>query len=101
MNITAHEIAAEVVKLLEERGTFAQIFEKTGAANYLRVSVSTLENLLHEIPHSKVGRKLVFMRTDLDLYIRSKRCKTSLKDEVEQLIDSLCKVSRRKETKTC
>lgn len=47
------------------------------AAAYLGVNAQTLANWAHtgkvEIPHHKVGRKVIYMKTDLDCYLASTR----------------------------
>ncbi|MEN0585314.1 MULTISPECIES: helix-turn-helix domain-containing protein [Kosakonia] len=47
------------------------------AAAYLGVNSQTLANWAHtgkvEIPHHKVGRKVIYMKTDLDCYLASTR----------------------------
>ncbi|HCD1229767.1 TPA: helix-turn-helix domain-containing protein [Citrobacter freundii] len=47
------------------------------AAAYLGVNTQTLANWAHTgkvgIPHHKVGRKVIYMRSDLDGYLASTR----------------------------
>ncbi|MFY7119611.1 MULTISPECIES: helix-turn-helix domain-containing protein [Enterobacter cloacae complex] len=47
------------------------------AAAYLGVNTQTLANWAHTgkvgIPHHKVGRKVIYMRSDLDSYLASTR----------------------------
>ncbi|KAA1047915.1 helix-turn-helix domain-containing protein [Pseudocitrobacter sp. 73] len=47
------------------------------AAAYLGVNAQTLANWAHTgkvgIPHHKVGRKVIYMRSDLDSYLASTR----------------------------
>ena len=47
------------------------------AAAYLGVNPQTLANWAHtgkvEIPHHKVGRKVIYMKSDLDCYLASTR----------------------------
>lgn len=47
------------------------------AAAYLGVNTQTLANWAHtgkvEIPHHKVGRKVIYMKADLDGYLASTR----------------------------
>lgn len=47
------------------------------AAAYLGVNSQTLANWAHtgkvEIPHHKVGRKVIYMMSDLDSYLASTR----------------------------
>jgi excisionase family DNA binding protein len=43
--------------------------DKQAASRYLSLSVRTIEEKLEEIPHSKVGRKLLFKRSQLDAWV--------------------------------
>jgi excisionase family DNA binding protein len=47
------------------------------AASYLGVETQTLANWAHtgkvKIPHHKVGRKVIYMKTDLDTFLSSTR----------------------------
>lgn len=47
------------------------------AAAYLGVNAQTLANWAHtgkvEIPHHKVGRKVIYMKSDLDSYLAAGR----------------------------
>ncbi|MBA0177015.1 MULTISPECIES: helix-turn-helix domain-containing protein [Pectobacterium] len=47
------------------------------AAAYLGVNAQTLANWAHtgkvEIPHHKVGRKVIYMKSDLDSYLAANR----------------------------
>ncbi|EPH2928127.1 helix-turn-helix domain-containing protein [Klebsiella pneumoniae] len=47
------------------------------AAAYLGVNAQTLANWAHtgkvEIPHHKVGRKVIYMKPDLDSYLAANR----------------------------
>ncbi|EOC1455453.1 MULTISPECIES: helix-turn-helix domain-containing protein [Enterobacteriaceae] len=47
------------------------------AAAYLGVNSQTLANWAHtgkvEIPHHKVGRKVIYMKSDLDSYLAANR----------------------------
>ncbi|MGE6030984.1 helix-turn-helix domain-containing protein [Klebsiella pneumoniae] len=47
------------------------------AAAYLGVNSQTLANWAHtgkvEIPHHKVGRKVIYMKSDLDNYLAANR----------------------------
>lgn len=47
------------------------------AAVYLGVETQTLANWAHtgkvKIPHHKVGRKVIYMKTDLDFFLSSTR----------------------------
>ncbi|WP_072012795.1 helix-turn-helix domain-containing protein [Pectobacterium betavasculorum] len=52
-------------------------FTRAEAAAYLGVNSQTLANWAHtgkvEIPHHKVGRKVIYMKSDLDCYLASTR----------------------------
>ena len=43
--------------------------DKQAASKYLSLSVRTLEERQDEIPHSKVGRKILFKRSKLDAWV--------------------------------
>jgi excisionase family DNA binding protein len=43
--------------------------DKPAAAKYLCLSVRTVEERLDEIPHSRVGRKILFRRSKLDAWV--------------------------------
>ena len=45
------------------------------AAEYLRVSRSTLWRLMKEIPYIKLGRRVLFKMSDIDKYLESKKVK--------------------------
>jgi len=50
-------------------------FDAKEAANYLRVSVGSLHNMvfLRQVPSYKLGKRLRFKRTDLDLLMEASR----------------------------
>lgn len=52
-------------------------FTRNEAAIYLGVGTQTLANWAHtgkvEIPHHKIGRKVIYMKQDLDNYLSSTR----------------------------
>lgn len=52
-------------------------FTRAEAAAYLGVNAQTLANWAHtgkvEIPHHKVGRKVIYMKSDLDSYLAANR----------------------------
>lgn len=52
-------------------------FTRAEAAVYLGVNTQTLANWAHtgkvKIPHHKVGRKVIYMKSDLDNYLDSTR----------------------------
>ncbi|WP_233592642.1 helix-turn-helix domain-containing protein [Erwinia psidii] len=52
-------------------------FTRAEAAIYLGVNSQTLANWAHtgkvKIPHHKIGRKVIYFRSDLDTYLESVR----------------------------
>ena len=42
---------------------------KVKASQYLGISIRNIENRLEEIPHFRVGRKLLFKRSELDAWM--------------------------------
>lgn len=52
-------------------------FTRAEAAVYLGVETQTLANWAHtgkvKIPHHKVGRKVIYMKSDLDSFLSSTR----------------------------
>lgn len=50
---------------------------RSEAAEYLCVNTQTLANWAHtgkvQIPHHKVGRKVIYLKSDLDSYLASTR----------------------------
>ena len=57
------------------------------AAAYLQLPKQTLYHLtsVREIPHKKLGKRLVFLAAELDLWVESKRKKTRSEIESEGL----------------
>ena len=57
------------------------------AAAYLQLPKQTLYHLtsVREIPHKKLGKRLVFLAAELDLWVESKRKKTRQEIENEGL----------------
>ena len=57
--------------------TILERLTRAEAAAYLGVNTQTLANWAHTgkvgIPHHKVGRKVIYMRSDLDSYLASTR----------------------------
>ena len=49
------------------------------AADYLRISVSWVRKATRsgELPHAKIGCRVIYDRTDLDEYVRQKKIKAS------------------------
>lgn len=52
-----------------------EVLDKKGASQFLKMSVSNIDRLIHmkEIPHSKVGKKVLFLKEDLIHWIKRKR----------------------------
>ncbi|MGU3680482.1 helix-turn-helix domain-containing protein [Citrobacter portucalensis] len=57
--------------------TIIERLTRAEAAAYLGVNTQTLANWAHTgkvgIPHHKVGRKVIYMKSDLDSYLASTR----------------------------
>ncbi|EEA8074176.1 helix-turn-helix domain-containing protein [Salmonella enterica subsp. enterica] len=57
--------------------TILERLTRAEAAAYLGVNTQTLANWAHTgkvgIPHHKVGRKVIYMKSDLDSYLASTR----------------------------
>lgn len=57
--------------------TILERLTRAEAAAYLGVNTQTLANWAHtgkvEIPHHKVGRKVIYMKSDLDNYLAANR----------------------------
>ena len=61
-------------QLLDELNKrFNKPMNQIEAADYLHISKSKMYELMPYIPHSIVGGKRLFMRSDLDAYIRENR----------------------------
>ena len=56
---------------------FSDVLDKKGAAEFLKMSVSNIDRLIQkkEIPHSKVGKRVLFLKEDLINWVRNKRIK--------------------------
>lgn len=91
------EIALAVAEVLEP--CVAETFDKAGAARYLKLSISALEERMNRIPHSKPGRSVVFQKRDLQRYLEETRCGKSIPELVENLIAGQ-KVSRGRTKRT-
>ncbi len=63
-----------------------EVFDKKGASSYLKMSVSNIDRLIQkkEIPYSKVGKKVLFLREDLLNWLKMKRIVIPLDNEVEE-----------------
>lgn len=64
------DISDSVVEKLLSMGIKDETMGVAGAADFLNISPKTLYNKIGEIPHSKVGNKLIFSRKSLSEYIR-------------------------------
>ncbi|HHE5970098.1 TPA: helix-turn-helix domain-containing protein [Citrobacter braakii] len=57
--------------------TILERLTRAEAAAYLGVNAQTLANWAHTgkvgIPHHKVGRKVIYMKSDLDYYLAANR----------------------------
>lgn len=74
--IILHRIQHLLLKAVEEIHEEKQVFNKQEAADFLRVSVSTIERLAfkkNEIAYSKPGKHAVFLRTDLLKFLKKRR----------------------------
>ena len=51
------------------------VLDKKGASQFLKMSVSNLDRLISkkDIPHSKVGKKVLFLKEDLIHWLKRKR----------------------------
>lgn len=51
------------------------VLNKKGAAEFLKMSVSNIDRLIQkkEIPYSKVGKRVLFLKEDLINWIKSNR----------------------------
>jgi len=80
MQDSNNSMLAFVKAVLEKASTEIQaereIMNKAEAAEYLRISVPTLERFafkLHEIPYSKPSKHAVFLRRDLLKWLHERR----------------------------
>ena len=71
-----------------------EIFNMSQAADYLGLAKSTVYKMTSSrlIPHSKVSRKIIFKRNELEEWINKHKIKT--KEEIEQEADAY--LSRRR-----
>ncbi len=67
------------------------------AAKFLKVSVSTLRNMVHhhELPYFKVRRQIRFVRRDLEEWVRLQTEKASELAEFERTFRPFTKVGAR------
>ncbi len=52
-----------------------RLFTKEEAAEYLRISRTTLGRLMKKIPYIKLDRRVLFRKSDIDKYLESKKVK--------------------------
>jgi len=66
-----------------------EVLDKKGASQFLKMSVSNIDRLIHmkEIPHSKVGKKVLFLKEDLIHWIKRKRVVNPDGEKTEHRID--------------
>jgi len=71
-----------------------EIFNMGQAADYLWLAKSTVYKMTSSrlIPHSKIGKKIIFKKNDLDEWINKHKIKT--RDEIEQEAEAY--LSRRR-----
>lgn len=81
----ARAIAFEVRRLLNEPDAY---LSKRDAAKYLTLSRSNLESRLSEIPHYRIGSRLLFRRSELDCYVRKHRVEVDV-DHVSKIINDV------------
>lgn len=63
------DISDRVVEKLLSMGIKDETMGVADAADYLNISPKTLYNKISEIPHTKVGKKLIFSKRSLSEYI--------------------------------
>ncbi len=64
--------------------------DKRGAAEYTSLSVRNLESHLDEIPHFRVGNKILFKKSELDRWMEAHRESTQNLDRIaEEAVESL------------
>ena len=52
-----------------------ELLTKEEAAKYLRVSRATLGRIMKEITHIKIGRRVLFRKSDIEKYLQKKTIK--------------------------
>ncbi|MBB3836992.1 excisionase family DNA binding protein [Runella defluvii] len=100
--LTAQELTELIVKSVREALVEQQLPTTSPskpltideAAAYLRLPKATLYQMTsaREIPHQKLGKRLVFLKEELDDWIASKRQKT--RSEIER--DDICHSSKQR-----
>ena len=75
----------EVLQYLETD----RYFDKGEAAAYLSLSVRNLQGRLGEIPHFRVGAKILFKRSELNQWMRQWQKRDSSLDEAMKIVDQM------------
>lgn len=52
-----------------------RLLTKEEVAEYLRISRATLGRLMKKIPYIKLGRRVLFKKSDIDKFLESKKVK--------------------------
>jgi len=52
-----------------------ELLTKKELQRYLKVSHGTVDKLMKEIPHIKLGRRVLFKMSDIEKYLESKKVK--------------------------
>ena len=74
----------EVIRYLETE----RFLDKREAAEFLRISVRNLTTRIREIPHFRLGKKILFKLCELKRYMEAKRERTS---NIDRMIDEVLK----------
>lgn len=74
-NEQIHDLAEQIGQHM----VMSEVLDLEGAARYLKMSTSTLYQKCNarEIPHSKPGKRLCFLRSELKAYIEAHRVPTN------------------------
>lgn len=87
------EIARQVSILLDED----RHFDKRESARLIGISVSGLQSRLNEIPHFRIGKKILFRKRDLLRWMeRNRHHPVDLRQVADRIIDDLDRCSTRK-----
>ena len=54
-----------------------EVLDKKGVAKFLKMSISNIDRLIQkkEIPHSKIGKRVLFLKKNLIQWLERKRVK--------------------------
>ena len=65
------------------------VLDKRGAAQFLKMSVSNVDRLIQkkDIPYSKVGKKVLFLKEDLICWLKQKRVVKPDAEKKDERID--------------